>query len=361
MKRKTVLLGMSGGVDSSVAALLLKKQGYEVIGAFMINFSDKSKLTGECNWVEDRNDANRIAAILEIPLITLNFEKEYRKQVLEPMFDSYKKGLTPNPDSFCNTLIKFPLLWKEAERLGADYIATGHYAKITRKKSGFELSRPKDKNKDQTYFLYDLSQKDLSHTIFPLSNLTKEEVRTIAKKNRFPNFDKQGSRGICFVGKTNIKSFLQQKIKIKKGKILSPEGKEIGSHQGVMFYTIGEKIRPTIGTEIVKGSMSDKRWYVAKKKIRSNTIVAAPEGHPTLLKDTFAIKSIHWILDSPKFPLKCKVRIRHLGELMDAIIIKKTNNYICKLKKSITSVAEGQSAVIYSKNRVLGGGIIADS
>lgn len=360
MKKQTVLVGLSGGVDSAVTALLLKKQGFKVIGAFMINFSEtKNKLTGNCSWAEDKKDAEKIAAILKIQLITLNFEKEYKKLVIDPMFKSYAKGITPNPDSLCNKTIKFPLLWKQAKKLKADFIATGHYAKIKKTKSGFNLLIPKDKNKDQTYFLYDLTQSDLKHTLFPLSNLTKQKVRKIAKKNKFPNHNKKGTSGICFVGKINMKSFLSQKIKSKPGKITDPEGKIIGHHNGIMFYTIGEKIRPSIGTEIQKGPLAQKKWYVAQKKIKSNTLIAAPEGHPALLKKEFFIKKINWINEKPNLPLKnIKVKIRHLGELVPAKIERKKNKHLCTLKKPLQGIAEGQSAIIYKKNTVLGGGEI---
>ena len=185
MKELSVLVGLSGGVDSAVAALLLKKQGYRVIGAFMKNFSEtKNKLTGECHWVEDKKDAEKIAAKLQIPLITLDFENEYKRDVIDPMFRAYAQGLTPNPDTNCNRYIKFPLLWKEAKKRGIDLIATGHYAKIKNTKNGFELWQANDKEKDQTYFLHKISQSDLQHTLFPIGDYTKAEVRAIAKKKQ---------------------------------------------------------------------------------------------------------------------------------------------------------------------------------
>ena len=216
---------MSGGVDSSVAALLLKKQGYEVIGAFMINWSDtKNKITGECAWRDEKRIAMKIAAKLGIKFITLNFEKLYKKDVVDVMFKNYQKGITPNPDIDCNNKIKFPLLIKEAKKLKCDFIATGHYARINHKgitfgvknKNGkYDLLRAKDELKDQSYFLYRIKQKELKNILFPIGEHTKKEIREIAKKNNFPNYDKKSTTGICFIGKINLKEFLQKRIKSK--------------------------------------------------------------------------------------------------------------------------------------------------
>jgi len=360
-KQKTVLIGLSGGVDSAVAALLLKNQGYKVIGAFIRSFSEtKNKLTNDCHWIEDKKDAQKIAAILNIPLITLNFEKEYKKQVIDPMFKSYAHGLTPNPDSLCNKTIKFPLLWKEAKKLNCDFIATGHYIKKTKNKDlSSSIKIPKDKNKDQSYFLYDLTQKDLTHTLFPIgkANLTKKQVREIAQKNKFPNYNKPGTKGICFVGKINMKSFLQQKIKEKPGNLLNPEGKIIGKHRGIMFYTIGERVGERMGCDINKEYKNKigKKLYIATKNIKNNTITIAPQDHQSLLKSQFYIIKTNFINNKPKFPLNnIKVRIRHLGDLIPAKITKKKTKLFCTLKKPI----QGISVITYKGQEVLGGGEI---
>ena len=264
-------MAMSGGVDASVAALLMKKKGYDGIGVFMKNWSDTKDLTtGECSWKEDRKMAMKIAAKLEIPLITLDFEKEYRRDVVDKMFKNYRKGITPNPDIDCNQKIKFPLLWKAAKKLKADYIVTGHYSRIKNNK----LYRAKDESKDQSYFLYRLNQDDLKHSLFPIGDYTKKKVREIARKNKFPNFDRKGTVGICFIGKINLKKFLQRKIKPKKGKILDPEGNLIGEHDGIYYYTSGQRIGPRFGIEIDKGKRM-KRWYVARKNLKRNEIIAA--------------------------------------------------------------------------------------
>ena len=359
-EKQTVLLGMSGGVDSSVAALLLKKKGYKVIGIFLKNYSDtKNKITGECSWIEEREMAKKIASILQIPLLTLDYEKEYKKYVINKMFKDYAKGLTPNPDISCNTIIKFPALWKKAKDLKADYIATGHYVKVKNSKNGYELLQGKDKKKDQSYFLYELSQSDLSHSIFPLGNLTKEEVRKIAKKNHFPNWNKPGTKGICFVGKINMKDFLKRKINEKKGKILSPEGEKIGIHPGISFFTIGERIgSKDVFIENSYRNKTKSKLYVADKR-KNNILVVAPEGNSILKKKEIKIKNLKIINKNEKIPFNFKARIRHLGNLLKGRIKKKNKNYHFILNKSEKGIAPGQSIVIYHKNRVIGGGEIS--
>ncbi|MCL5730136.1 MAG: tRNA 2-thiouridine(34) synthase MnmA, partial [Candidatus Pacearchaeota archaeon] len=217
-----VLVAMSGGVDSSVAALMMKQKGYEVIGAFMKNWSDTKNEFGECSWKDERRMAVKIASMLEIPLITLDYEKQYKREVIEEMFKKYRQGVTPNPDIDCNQKIKFPKLIQEAKRLGCDFIVTGHYARIKKTKNGFKMLRGKDESKDQSYFLYTLTQDELKHSLFPVGDYTKKKIREIAKKAGFPNFDKKSTVGICFVGKVNLKDFLKKKIKPKKGKIIDP-------------------------------------------------------------------------------------------------------------------------------------------
>lgn len=365
-KKKKVLVGLSGGVDSAIAALLLKQQGYEVIGAFIKSFSRrKTDLPGKCLWREDIKYAKKVAKKLGIFLITLNFEKEYMKEVIEPMFKSYSSGLTPNPDALCNKKVKFPLLWREAKKFGCDFIATGHYIKKIKNSDGtFSLKIPKDKTKDQSYFLYDLTQHDLKHSIFPIgdTNLTKKEVREIAHKNKFPNFNKPGTRGLCFVGKTDMKSFLSQKIKPKPGKLLDSKGNTIGKHDGIMFYTIGERAGDKYGIEIDKEYRHKHgKLYITNKNLKSNTLTLAPENHPASLRKSFLIKKLNLINKKQKLSSKVNVRIRHLGKLHSAMLKKqKPNILICTLEKPLADIAEGQSAVIYHPhtNILLGGGEI---
>jgi len=369
MMKEKVLIAMSGGVDSSVAALLMKKQGYKIVAAFMKNWSDTiDPITGECSWKEERRMAMKIAAKLNIPFKTLDFEKEYKRDVIEDMFKKYKKGITPNPDVDCNKKIKFPLLIKAAKKLGCSHVVTGHYARIkqNKKSNKYELLRGKDESKDQSYFLYGLSQNDLKHTLFPIGELTKKEVREIAKKNKFPNHDKKGTVGICFIGKVNLKEFLQKKIKPKKGKILNPDGKQIGEHDGIYYYTIGQKIGPKFGIDIKKENKTKpKKWYVAIKDLKKNIIVAAPEGHKINFKKDLIVNEFY-LIDKEKKDFigkKTKVfsRIRHVGELIPSELRQGRN---CKrwkitLNKPITGVSEGQAIVLYQKDKCIGGGVIS--
>jgi tRNA-specific 2-thiouridylase len=405
---------MSGGVDSSVSALLLKKQGYEVIGAFMKNWSDTKNDLGECTWKDDRKVAMKIASKIGIPLITLDFEKEYRKSVISPMFKSYSKGITPNPDVDCNNKVKFPLLWKAAKKLGASWIATGHYVRIKKivgkkgvnnKKSSravsinknsfwwvggnkynFQLLRAADESKDQSYFLYRLNERDLEHTLFPIGNLKKTEVRKIAEKNGFENFDRKSTVGICFVGKVNLKQFLQTRIPSKPGKILDPEGKVIGQHDGIYYYTIGQRIGSRFGIEINKGKGKEvKRWYVASKNLKKNIIVAAPEGHRLNFRKEVILEQPHWINEDIvneknkginiksrgssinnklgvggwDSSIKVLSRIRQVGELLPSKLSYNKGKFRVTLNKPITGISEGQAVVLYQGKVCLGGGVIS--
>ena len=366
-KGKTVLVAFSGGVDSSVATYILKLQGYKVIAGFMKNWSDtKNELTGECSWREERRMALRVAAKLNIPLKTFDFEKSYRKDVIDEMFLYYKNGLTPNPDVVCNQKIKFPLFWKEAKKLKADLMATGHYVRRLPeqgKSKEYKLLRAICEKKDQSYFLYRTTQSELSHTLFPIGYYTKEEVRFMAKELEFHNYDKKGTKGICFIGKINLKDFLQQKIPPKKGRFVTPEGKIVGEHDGIMYYTIGQRIGPRFGMNIKKqpGKESGQRWYVAIKNVKKNEIIVAPEGHNVLLRKEIAVlkKNFHFI-NKKTHPKKVLARIRHVGELLPSQIKydKEKKIYLITLKQAITGVAQGQSVVLYNKDEVIGGGEI---
>jgi tRNA-specific 2-thiouridylase len=369
-QKQKILLAMSGGVDSSVAALLLKKQGYEVIGAFMKNWSDtKDPLTGRCAWRSERKMAIKIASQLNIPLITLDFEKQYRSEVIQKMFEKYKKGITPNPDIDCNQKIKFPLLLKEAKKRGINLIATGHYARVKQnpKTKKYELLRGLDESKDQSYFLYRTKSSELKHTLFPIGNYTKKEIREIAEKNNFPNYNKKGTVGICFIGKIDFKSFLRKKIKQKSGNILDPNGKIIGKHDGVYYYTIGERLGPRYGFEVERQKNNYEKiekWYVARKDIKANIIIAAPKDHPLNFRQKIIIKNFYLISDKKEQFQKQKTRvfsrIRHVGELLPSILEydKKEKQFKITLKEPITGVSEGQAIVLYQGEKCLGGGEI---
>lgn len=362
IQKKKVVLGLSGGVDSSVAAYLLKKQGYEVIGVFLKNYSGtKDSLTIECSWIKEREIAQKIASILEIPLITLDYEKDYMKKVIDKLYSDYSRGLTPNPDIDCNNIIKFPALWKYAKKIKADFIATGHYARIKKDNSNYRLLSGKDKQKDQSYFIYDLAQNDLSHILFPIGNLKKEEVRKIAKKLKFPNWNKRGTRGICFVGKVDMKKFLKKKIKEKKGIVISEKKEIIGTHSGNSYFTIGERIGEAKGFELFPEARKKyhEKLYIAEK-LPGNKILVVPENHPLLKKKEIKVHKMHFI--NPKERIKSKgslsARIRHLGEKHSGKLVKKGDKYFFIFKKSVKAIAEGQSIVIYKKEIVLGGGEI---
>jgi len=360
MDKKRVILGLSGGVDSAVAALILKKQGYEVIGAFMKNFSEtKNKLTGECSWLEDKRMAQKVAYHLGIQFIMFDFEKQYKEKVIKPMIEDYKKGLTPNPDALCNKIIKFPLFLKEAEKLRADYIAMGHYIKKIKKGDNYELHLAKDKNKDQSYFLWQINQKILKKTLFPIGDYTKEEVREIAKKNNLPNAERKSTVGICFVGKVNLVSFLEKKIKSKKGEIKNPEGEIIGEHNGIAYYTIGQRV---INNKEIK--VFDKyrnkyreKLYIADKNKRKNILIVSPKNKSPFKKKKFTIIKSNFI-NKINFPIKAKVRIRHLGKMHLCQITKEKNKLTCHLKTPLGDIASGQSAVFYKNSKILGGGEI---
>ena len=352
MKKQTIVIALSGGVDSAVAALLLKKQGYNIIAAFMKNFSDtKDPITGECNWKKEKLEAQKIASHLKIPLITFDFEKEYKTKVIRPMIQDYKKGLTPNPDVSCNTIIKFPLFWKKTKALKADYMATGHYARTKKTSKGYHLLSGKDKTKDQSYFLSELTQKDLEHTLFPVGNLTKLEVRKIAKRNKFPNHDKKSTRGICFVGKVNLKSFLEKTIKNKPGKVKDHNNNTIGTHPGTSYYTIGQRAAPS--SEIILDK-PNKKYYIAEKK--GNTLTVAPQGHQILKTKTIKIKSLKLINRKQKIQPNIKARIRHLAPLLSGKLTKDT----FKLKKPIEGIAPGQQIVLYKNQELIASGQITN-
>jgi tRNA-specific 2-thiouridylase len=357
--------------------MLLQKQGYEVIGAFMKNWSDtKNKITGECQWKEERRYAEKVAALLGIKLITLDFESQYKKQVVDKMFEKYRRGITPNPDVDCNREIKFPMLIKEAKKLGINLVATGHYIRKRQKKDGkWELLRSKDEMKDQSYFLYMLKQNEIKNCLFPIGDYTKQEVRAIAEKNHFPNFSKKGTVGICFIGKINLKSFLEKKIKNKKGKIVDPDGKVIGEHSGIYYYTIGQRIGPRFGLEISHEAERGKdysRWYVAKKDVKKNILVVAPEEHEILLRKEMIVKDFYLIdEDIRKYRRALRgsahsvgrkshrvlVRIRQVGELLPAKLFY-DKKFKIVLDEAIKGISDGQAIVIYSGEKVLGGGEI---
>ncbi|MBU2082352.1 tRNA 2-thiouridine(34) synthase MnmA [Patescibacteria group bacterium] len=348
---------MSGGVDSSVTALLLLKK-YDVTGVYMKGWS----LTGCAE--DDATDARRVAGTLDIPFYVFDFEKEFKKSVVDYMVSGYADGVTPNPDVMCNKEIKFGLFLKTALKLGADYIATGHYARLVKNNHFTSIAAAKDVNKDQTYFLWALAQEQLKHCLFPLGEYTKPQVRALAKKYKLPTAEKPDSQGICFVGEINVGEFLKEKLGKNPGPIKTLKGKTIGTHDGAIFYTIGQ--RKGIG---IKGSLSGEQgkiYYVAAKDVDTNTLWVAEGESKNLFAKELLVKNINWISGKqPKLPIKCLARIRYRQPLQKAELRNIPNSDDRpKLVQMVfdspqRAVTPGQSAVFYSRSgEMLGGGVI---
>ena len=352
---------MSGGVDSSVAATLLTKQGFAVTGCFMKNFSQEAWqgiIDKECPWEIDMKDAQKVCKTLKIPFFSLNFEKEYKKKVMDYFFREYKAGRTPNPDIMCNKEIKFKIFLDKAKKLGFDYIATGHYTRLRREIPNtkyqipnFELLKGVDSGKDQSYFLYALNQNQLQYCLFPLGNYAKEEVRRLAKKFKLANAEKKDSQGICFVGHVKLSDFLKQKIKEKKGIIKSIEGKILGQHNGVWNYTLGQRQGLGIG--------GGTPYYVVDKNVKANTIIVAPTlKHPLLYKKIIFVEKIQWISSKPHLPLSCSAKIRYRQPDQKCTVRKVKGGFSVIFSKPQFAPTPGQSVVFYKKDVMLGGGII---
>lgn len=349
-QQEKILVAMSGGVDSSVAAALLLRQGYEVTGMFTINYDDGG---GEC-WRADYQDALRVAAKLGIKLLKLDFSTVYKKLVLSYMFKEYQAGRTPNPDVLCNRFIKFGVWLVKARRLGFAKLATGHYARLHRSASGNHvLWQAKDKNKDQTYFLNQLKQEQLSQVLFPLGDYTKNEVRKLARKFNLPTAGKKESVGICFVGQVPMKEFLQKRIKAKPGKIVMSDNRRvIGAHEGLSFYTIGQRHIGARGGGV-------EPLYVVDKNLKANQLLVGYSTDSKLVKREIKVKDVNWISgQKPIFPLKCKVRLRHQQPLQNCHLDLAGGYLLVRLAQAQRAVAPGQFAVFYLKNNCLGGGVI---
>ena len=354
MSNKTVVVGMSGGVDSSVSAYLLKKQGFKVIGLFMKNWQSEP---GEvCTSEIDFKDASEVCDMLDIPLHKANFSDDYWDRVFKQFLSEHEKGRTPNPDILCNREIKFKSFYDYALKIGADFIATGHYAKVENDGGEAKLYRSKDIDKDQTYFLHEVSSKEFSKTIFPLSDIYKSEVRDIAKELNLNIHSKKDSVGICFVGEKNLRDYLNRFIKFKKGNILNTDNEIVGEHNGSILYTIGQ--RQGLGI----GGIKDKDelpWYVYGKNISKNEIyVCQGVDNQLLYTKNISLDKIHWINKLKEFKsLDCTVQIRHRHKPVKCNI-EYNEGFKVMFDKEIRGVAPGQSAVFYKDNLCLGGGVI---
>jgi tRNA-uridine 2-sulfurtransferase len=348
------VVGMSGGVDSSVAALLLKRQGYEVIGLFMKNWEDDDT-EAYCTSKQDLIDAAAVADILSIELEAVNFSHEYRERVFKLFLAEYQAGRTPNPDVLCNAEIKFKAFLDHALELGADRIATGHYAQLRETDGLIQLLKAEDGTKDQSYFLYRLNQRQLARTIFPLGALYKRDVRKIAREAGLPNFAKKDSTGICFIGERPFREFLGRYLAERPGEVRTPEGRLMGHHQGLMFHTIGQRHGLGIGGP-------GEPWFVAGKDVASNTLVVVQgHDHTALYRDRLTAIDITWVsAERPHthWVYAAKTRYRQ----PDAPCSLSSVNDVCEVEfaQPQWAVTPGQSVVIYESRVCLGGGIIAE-
>ena len=352
-----VIVGMSGGVDSSVSALLLQQQGYQVEGLFMKNW-DEDDGTEYCTAKEDLADAQAVCDKLGIHLHTANFAAEYWDGVFEHFLEEYKAGRTPNPDILCNREIKFKAFLEYAQVLGADLIATGHYVRRQDQDGHTFLLKGLDKNKDQSYFLHQVGEEQLALSLFPVGELEKHEVRRLAEQHDLVTHDKKDSTGICFIGERRFRDFLQQYLPAQPGKIETPEGVVIGDHQGLMYYTIGQ--RQGLGIGGLK-NFSDAPWFAAGKDLKRNVLIAVQgQQHPLLFSEWLTTSELFWINgEEPVMPFECHAKVRYRQEDQACRVEKNQDgSYLITFKEAQRAVTPGQSVVLYRDNRCLGGGVI---
>ena len=347
-----VFVGLSGGVDSAVSAALLKEQGYDVTGVFIKVWQPDFL---PCTWREERRDAMRVALALDIPFLFFDFEEEYKKGVVDAMLSEYKAGRTPNPDVLCNREVKFGAFWKKAKEMGADYIATGHYAINKLTADSYQLLAGTDLEKDQSYFLWTLTKNDLAHIIFPVGNLEKNEVRRLARRFNLPVSEKKDSQGICFIGDVSMEEFLSHFISTKVGDVLNTSGEVVGTHKGSILYTIGERH----GFEVRKKNSADGAFYVVSKDLKANTItVSNKEPEIISLSPTkIEVKNINWITEPTELSLSARIRYR--GEKIPVTVQSSAlDSMTVEFEKPVRGLSLGQSIVFYSGDICLGGGVM---
>lgn len=356
---KKVFVAMSGGVDSSVSAALLKRDGYDVTGVFMKGWSDTAFFKDKtmCPWLQDQEAARTAAGVIGIPFYTWDVEEDYKAKVVDYMVSSYRAGVTPNPDVMCNKEIKFGIFLQRALAMGADVVATGHYAQIQKENDVYHLFAGTDKNKDQSYFLWTLTQEQLSHILFPIGSMVKPKVRKLAHEFGLPNAERKDSQGVCFVGELEVFEFLKSQIASKTGPVLTSSGKQVGEHQGAALYTIGQ--RHGIGSP--GGGIT---YYVSAKDVKKNVLyVAEGDKDPVLFKNALYAYGAHWIAGAPprrEFPLACFARIRYRQPLQEcAVSVGEKGELTVSFSEPQRAVTPGQSIVLYDGDGdVLGGGVI---
>jgi len=344
MSKGKVYVGLSGGVDSSVSALLLKKDGYDVTGVFIKVWHPDFLL---CDWKKEMRDAMRVCAKLDIPFKKLDLSDEYKKEVIDNMISEYREGRTPNPDVMCNKYVKFGGFFKWAMKEGADFVATGHYAQT---KDG-KLLESKDTEKDQTYFLWTLSKEQLSKTIFPIGHLVKDKVRKIAEKNNLFTSEKKDSQGLCFIGHVDMKDFLKRYIDTKDGEVLNTKGEKVGTHKGAILYTTGERH----GFTVTKKGSNDGAYYVTSKNIENNTITVSPHNEKIEITTQTLIPLQNISFTGDKYEGEVDARIRYRQPLEKAILKEQSIEF----NNPQIGISAGQSVVFYKNGECLGGGIIA--
>lgn len=355
MSNKRVVVGMSGGVDSAVSAALLKEQGFDVVGLYMSNWKEQDD-NGCCTGEQDWTDVKYICDKIDIPYYSVDFSEEYMQHVFTLFVEEYKKGRTPNPDVLCNREVKFGPFADFARKLGADYIATGHYCRIRHEDGTNFLLRAQDENKDQTYFLNQVKNGQLNDVMFPLGDMVKGDVRELARKFGIPVAEKKDSTGICFIGERNFRNFLSKYIPMKEGNIITQDGKVVGRHKGVYFYTLGQRRGLGIGGS---ADGNGDRWFVLGKDVERNELIVSQGEDSVLFKKTLTTEGFNFITEPESSEFDCLVRIKHRQPLQKAhaSVLENGDVYI-DFEEKQRAVAPGQYAVIYSDQICLGGGVI---
>ncbi len=349
-RKKIVFVGISGGVDSATSAAILKRDGYDVTGVFIRIWSPEWT---RCSMQKDRTDAIRVCAALNIPFREIDCTHDYKKEVIEPMIETYRVGGIPNPDVLCNRYIKFGAFFSYAMKEGADYVATGHYAQVHKEENIYTLVQAADQNKDQTYFLWTLHQRELEKTLFPIGHLQKKEVRVLAQKLHVPVAEKKDSQGLCFLGDWGVDEFLKQYIPQQKGVVRNESGTIIGSHPGIHTLTVGSRH----GFTVHNNTTHTTPHYIVKKDVTTNTITVSPTPHEQK-NNCIEIAQPHWITNTPAQKTSLTVRLHHRGALHPITLLIKDKKTFLIFEKEAPLISPGQSAVLYNNSVCLGGGVV---